>query len=127
MSTIIIGLFLFAMAVCALRLSALRLAGGCCGGSGQPYIPKVKVRDRNRFHYPYHTSLKVSGMSSGNSAVCVENALNSMEGVWAKVNLLNEKVSIYMKQEVNEAALRIVLNDAGYAVSRETEYGAAEL
>ena len=43
------------------------------------------------------------------------------------MNLLNEKVSIYMKQEVNEAALRIVLKDAGYAVSRETEYGAAEL
>ena len=112
-----------------LRAETFCLASGrgCCGGSGQPYIPKVKVRDRNRFHYPYHTSLKVSGMSSGNSAVCVENALNSMEGVWAKVNLLNEKVSIYMKQEVNEAALRIVLKDAGYAVSRETEYGAAEL
>ena len=121
MSTIIIGLGLSAMAVCSLRLSALRLAGG------QPYIPKVKVRDRNRFHYPYHTSLKVSGMSSGNSAVCVENALNSMEGVWAKVNLLNEKVSVYMKREVDEAALRIALKDAGYAVSRETEYGAAEL
>ena len=120
MSTIIIGLVLSAMAVCSLRLSALRLAGGCSGGSGQPYIPK-------RFHYPYHTSLKVSGMSSGNSAVCVENALNSMEGVWAKVNLLNEKVSVYMKREVDEAALRIALKDAGYAVSRETEYGAAEL
>ena len=50
-----------------------------------------------------------------------------MEGVWAKVNLLNEKVSVYMKREVDEAALRIALKDAGYAVSRETEYGAAEL
>ena len=46
MSTIIIGLVLSAMAVCSLRLSALRLAGGCSGGSGQPYIPKVEVRDR---------------------------------------------------------------------------------
>lgn len=121
MSTIIIGLFLLLMTVCSLRLSAVRLAEGCCGGSGQPYIPKVKVQDRNRFHYPYHTSLNVSGMSSGNSAVCVENALNSIEGVWAKVNLLNEKVSIYMKQEVDEAALRIAVKDAGYVASRVQE------
>lgn len=119
MSTMLIGLCLFIMVVCSLRLSAVRLAAGCCGGSGQPYIPKVKVPDRNRSHYPYHTVLKVSGMVSGNSAVCVENALNSIEGIWAKVNLLSEKVSVYMKQEVDEAALRIALKDAGYGVSRE--------
>ena len=52
MSTIIIGLVLSAMAVCSLRLSALRLAGGCSGGAGQVYIPKVTVRGRNRIRYP---------------------------------------------------------------------------
>ncbi len=118
MSNIVICMVLIAMVICSMKFYMIRLSTGCCGGSGQPYIPKVRVRDHNRSHYPYSRILKVEGMSCGNSAVCVENALNSIEGVWAKVNLLNEEVTLYMKQNMDEAVLRAAVRDVGFGVCK---------
>lgn len=58
-------------------------------------------------------------MSCGNNAASLENALNSLEGVWARVNLLKEEVSLYMKQDVDEAVLTFIIRDAGYSVKRK--------
>ena len=116
MSNIVICMVLAAMVICSMKCYWIRLSAGCCGGSGQPYIPKVKVKDHNRSHYPYIRLLKVEGMTCGNSAVSVENALNSIEGVWAKVNLLREEVTLHMKQEVDERVLQAAVRDAGYAI-----------
>lgn len=116
MSTVIISIILILMVVYSSRFFIIRLSAGCCGGSGQPYIPRIKVLDQNRNHYPYHRILKIDGMFCGNSAVRVENALNSIEGVWAKVNLLKEEVDLYMKLDMDEAVFRAAVRDAGYLV-----------
>lgn len=116
MSTILICMVLSAMAVCSLRFYVVRLSSGCCGGAGQPYVVKVKIQDRNRLHYPYQRTMKVDGMFCGNSAVHVENALNSIEGVWAKANLLKGEVDVRMKTDLNEAILRAAVRDVGYTV-----------
>lgn len=121
MSTVMISLILIAMVVCSFRFYIIRLSGGCCGGAGQPYIPRIKVQDHNRSHYPYHKILEVDGMSCGNCAASVENALNSIEGVWAKANLLKEEVSLYMKQDMDEAVLTFIIKDAGYSVKRREQ------
>lgn len=118
MSTIMLCLLLLIMTACSIKLYIRRMSEGCCGGSGQPYVSKVKVADHNRSHYPYHRILKVDGMSCGNSAVHVENALNSIEGVWAKVNLLKEEVSLYMKQDIDEGVFCFAVKDAGYTVCK---------
>lgn len=116
MSNMVICMVLAAMVIYSMKYYMIRLSTGCCGGSGQPYIPKVKVKDHNRSHYPYSRLLKIEGMFCGNSAVSVENALNSIEGVWAKVNLLHEEVTLYMKHDVDEGVLRAAVRDAGYTV-----------
>ncbi|RGZ01587.1 heavy-metal-associated domain-containing protein [Clostridium sp. AM58-1XD] len=116
MSTVLIIMILFVMIIFSVRRSIARLSSGCSGASGQPYIPRVRVTDRKPSHYPYHKLLKVEGMFCGNSAVCVENALNSISGAWARANLWKEEVTLYIKQDMDDAIFRLAVRDAGYIV-----------
>ena len=62
----------------------LRVGGGCCG-EREAAPKRVKVRDRDKRHYPYVLEVTVDGMVCANCARRVENALNSLDGVWARV------------------------------------------
>ena len=62
----------------------LRVGGGCCG-EREAAPKRVKVRDRDKRHYPYVLTVTVDGMVCANCARRVENALNSLDGVWARV------------------------------------------
>lgn len=116
MATAIICLALLMAAVLSIRSYRKRLSTGCCGDSGQPAVKQVKVKDRDLTHYPYRRILMVDGMSCGNCAVRVENALNVMEGVFAHVNLTAAKVDVRMKQEVADVQLKEAVKEAGYTV-----------
>lgn len=121
MSTIIICLILAAAGVIAFKSYKKKLSSGCCGASGQPSVKKIKVRDRDLSHYPYHKVLKVDGMSCGNCAAHVENALNSIDGVWARVNLMEEEADLYLKQNTEDKVLRAAVKEAGYTVYKILE------
>ena len=62
------------------------------------------------------TTMKVDGMSCGNCAVRVENALNAMEGVWARVDLEAGEAQVYMKQKYEDKALKDAVKAAGYTI-----------
>lgn len=109
MATAIICLALIMAGVLAIRSYRKRLTTGCCGGSGEAAVKKIKVSDKDLTHYPHRRVLKVDGMSCGNCAIRVENALNSLEGVYAR-----------MKQELSDAVLKETVKDAGYTVYRIT-------
>ena len=121
MSTAIICAVLIVIAIIGIKSYAKKLTSGCCGASSQPSVKKMKVRDKDKSHYPYSRLLKVDGMSCGNCASYVENALNSLEGVWAQVDLeKGEALSGY--HTVLKKALPVLkhqldrglsLNDAG--------------
>ena len=64
--------------------------------------------------------MKVDGLSCGNCAIRVENALNSLEGVYARVNLMEAEADVRMKQELSDAVLKETVKDAGYTVYRIT-------
>ena len=57
-------------------------------------------------------------MSCGNCAIRVENALNSLEGVYARVNLMEAEADVRMKQEFSDTVLKDTVKDAGYTVYR---------
>ena len=59
-------------------------------------------------------------MSCGNCAIRVENALNSLEGVYARVNLMEAEADVRMKQEFSDTVLKDTVKDAGYTVYRIT-------
>ena len=64
----------------------LRKGGGCCG-EHEPTEKKLPKRGRGQSDYPYKTDMKITGMTCANCARRVENALNSTEGVQARVDL----------------------------------------
>lgn len=119
MSTAIICAVLIVIAIIAIigiKSYAKKLTSGCCGASSQPSVKKIKVRDKDKSHYPYSRILKVDGMSCGNCACHVENALNSLEGVWAQADLEKGEALVRMKQEHGNNELKQAVKDAGYVV-----------
>lgn len=113
-STVIIVLILLAIGVFAIREYRRRVTRGCCGGGDTP--PKaIRVADKDPNHYPYILHLKVEGMTCPNCAIKVENALNSLAGVWAKVDLAKATATVRMKKEISPEELTAAIAQAGYA------------
>ena len=90
-------------------------AKSSCCGSAEMVTPK-KVEDTDPSHYPYQYKLSVGGMHCSNCARNVENALNALDGTWAKVNLGKEEAVVLTKQEMDEAAFKAVLEQADYTL-----------
>ena len=116
MSTAIICVLLIIISVFGIRSYMKRLASGCCGSSGEKSPKRIKVKDKDLSHYPHQCTMKVDGMSCGNCAVRVENVLNAMEGVWARVDLEAGEAQVYMKQKYEDKALKDAVKAAGYTV-----------
>ncbi len=117
MSTVIIVVILAAVCVYSARsyLRKLSRGGGCCG-EHEAAEKKVRVTDRDKSHYPYTAALRIDGMTCGNCARRVENALNRMEGTWANADFAQGKAVVRTKQPADAAAMRKAVGDAGYTV-----------
>ncbi|WP_138294291.1 MULTISPECIES: heavy metal translocating P-type ATPase [unclassified Clostridium] len=61
--------------------------------------------------------LKVAGMSCMHCSARVEKALNALEGVQAKVDLEKGEATVTLSGEVEDAALKAAVEDAGYEVT----------
>ena len=81
--TVLICAVLAVLAVVGVLSYRKRLKSGCCGAADGKAVKKVRVADKNRSHYPYRAVLRIDGMTCENCTRRVENALNTMEGVWA--------------------------------------------
>lgn len=95
-----------------------RKGGGCCGEHEEAEKKQI-VADRNKAHYPYTLSLQVGGMTCANCARKVENALNGLDGVWAKVAIDSHSARVLCKTQPDEASIREAVRQAGYTI---TEY-----
>ena len=115
MSTVIISLVILVMLVLGVKNMRKRLSSGCCGGGDAPRRDPVK--DKNRKHYPFAATLEIGGMSCRNCAVHVENALNGLDGVWAKVDLDKREARVLMKAGLSDEQLTRPVAAAGYTVS----------
>lgn len=121
MSTIIICAILIAICIIGLKSYKKRLTSGCCGASSQKTVKKQRVKDRDKSHYPYRKVLKIDGMMCSNCVNHVENSLNSLDGVWARVDLMEEKAEVYMKEPIAAERLKQAVADAGYRVYKVIE------
>ena len=87
----------------------------CCG---TPAVKTVKqVEDTDESHYPYRYTLSIEGMHCSNCARTVENELNSMEGVWGRVNLGRGEASVLAKTERTREDFEQVLSLKDYTVT----------
>lgn len=108
---VVLVLAILLAVVYAVRSFAKRLSGGCCGSSGSENVKRVRVSDKNPEHYPYAAVLTIDGMVCGGCTTRVENALNTLEGVWAKADLSQRRAVVRMKREVDDADLRAAVNE----------------
>ena len=115
-STLIISIILIVIIIIGIRSTKKRATSGCCGGSET--IKKVRVKDKNKNHYPYKTVLKVYDIHCQNCVHTIENAFNTQEGYYAKVNTDSNTVTILSKQNHTAGELIQALSNVGY-VSRE--------
>ncbi len=120
----IFAIVLIVFAVFVIKSYSKKLASGCCGGGDAE--KKVKVADKNRSHYPYAAVLTVDGMMCAACETRVENALNAIDGVWAKASSSDGKVEVLMKSPVDEDTLRRTVNELGVYTLMKAEYRNAE-
>ena len=124
MGTIIIVLILLIIILTAIKGTLKRILHGssCCGEKDAPE-KKVKVTDKNKSHYPFKYVVSVDGMHCSNCTRHVENAFNSIDGVWATASLKKKTVTVLSKIELDSADLESEVREAGYtvlAVTKET-------
>lgn len=86
--------------------------GGCCGGNAAP-----KAR-KKRLHQVVGTKrIQVEGMHCDNCRKNVENGLNSLEQVNAKVNLKEKTAIVKLGEEIPDDVLVAAIENLGYRVA----------
>ena len=117
MGTIVIIFILLLIVALAVKsiIHRIRHGSACCGERDAPE-KKIHPADKDKSHYPYKYILSVDGMHCSNCTRHVENALNSIEGLWATANLETKSVSVLAKMQVEESAFEKEIQQAGYTV-----------
>ena len=88
--------------------------GACCGGgSGSSKKAKTKYLDGPVIG---RKTLKISGMTCEHCVNAVTNALNSVDGVVAKVDLKSKSAEVSYDREIDEFDLKNAVKEAGYEV-----------
>ena len=91
----------------------LRFGSACCG-TKEPGEKKIRVKDKNKDHYPYKYVLSVEGMRCSGCARRIENAFNKTDGRWAKADIEHKEVRLLSKSEEKEGELSSITGSAGY-------------
>lgn len=92
-----------------------KLKNGCCGGEVD--TPKrIKAPDKNLKNYPICKVVQIEGMTCNNCAINVENGLNSIGEVYAKVELKNKLAKVYMKSDIDNNLIKSTIFKKGYSV-----------
>ncbi len=113
---LIAGLVILAAAAVYLIVRRAKRGSACCGTPSET-VRRISVKDKNKAHYPFTAELSVSGMMCENCARKVENALNGLEGIWAKADLGKHTATVRCQSEPDTNTLREAVREAGYVVT----------
>lgn len=112
--TVVICVVLGLVCVLGVRSYLKKLKSGCCGSGGDE-VKRVRPLDRNVNHYPYVKVVQIDGMHCQNCAKRIENAFNTQDGFFAKVNLAKQRAIVRSKREVPDRELKQVVRNVGYS------------
>ena len=90
--------------------------GGSCCGSRETVEPKIKPKDRNKSHYPYHYQASIDGMVCSNCARRVENAFQKNDGILARVDLSGKLSDVRSKRPLSRQDVAAMLNGTSYSL-----------
>lgn len=85
--------------------------GGCCGGGGSVKIKGDKIKDVVAVK-----TIATDGMHCGNCSSRVQNALNGLGQVNAKVDLNKKQAVVKLGREISDEELKQCIERAGYTV-----------
>ena len=109
---IILGILLI-LVIIGIRSSIKHFKGegGCCGGSSGPRVRKMKLKEIRETK-----TFKIEGMSCDNCKKRIENELNSMDQVNAKVSLKRKEVVVKLGIHMEDSAIIQKIEKLGYRV-----------
>ncbi len=114
MGTYIVLAILAVVILYALRgtLGHLKGQGGCCGGGGSGEVLAEKKDIKGPVLFTARA--KIGGMHCENCQNRVQNRLNKIDGLVAKVNYRDGSALLSYEKEVSEEMIRQTVKDAGY-------------
>lgn len=90
--------------------------GPCCGGGSGSISPAIEEK---RLERPVigRKTVHISGMHCDRCVQSVTKAINKIDGASAKVELKKNQAVVSFDRELDEAALRKAVEDAGFKVT----------
>ncbi len=86
---------------------------------------KIDLREEKGAYQEMKKVININGMSCGHCQARVEQVLNAIEGVEARVDLEKKQATVNLSSEVDDQVLLKAVNDAGYeALGIEVKTGA---
>ena len=123
METMLIILLILMVGWASWYIREKRKKGGACCGQHEKTVKRVPAADRDRSHYRLKRTLTIGGMTCENCARRVENALNAVPGVWAKVDIAEKRAVVLLKERIEDTALKKAVSSAGYTVLDIKDHG----
>lgn len=113
MGTVIMGLILVIIIAFSLKgsLKHMKGEGGCCGGGFEPKVKKQKLKEIKETKV-----FKIEGMRCDNCRKRIENELNSIDQVNAKVSLKNKEAVIKLGRDIKDEIFIQNIEKLGYKV-----------
>lgn len=115
-STVIVCLIIIVIAFFSIISYIKKLSNGCCASSVDK-VERIKPMNRRKGSYPYSKIVEIGGMSCKNCAIKVENAFNSLDGYYAKVDIKGNKVLILMMRPTDDDTIREIVKKSGYKLT----------
>ena len=115
LSTIVIVLILIVILFFAIKNSIphFRGEGGCCGGNGKEKLVKPAKLE----NVIATKTVGIEGMRCENCHRRVQNALNSIDGVNAKVYGEKKQAVVKLGREIEDSEIEKVITGLGYTVT----------
>lgn len=117
MGTYVILAILVLIVVLSIRSSKKHFKGegGCCGGGGDD---EPKVRRQHIKNVVGKKKITIEGMHCDHCKRTVENGLNSLDQINAKVDLKAKTASVTMGREIADDELVATIEGLGYHVTK---------
>ena len=88
--------------------------GACCGGGGSK---RKAVKPKKLDKVLSVKTVKIDGMTCKNCVARVQNALNSVDGISAKVSLGSKSANVKLGRDISDSEISDIISDLGYTVT----------
>lgn len=111
---IVLGVLLLVVAAAVMSsVKHFKGEGGCCGGGSK--VPKPRKQKLKQV--VSSRKIYIEGMHCENCCKNVENALNALEQVNAKVNLQEKTAAVRLGVDISDEELKATVESLGYHVT----------